>query len=261
MQPLTVSMIQTSTHWHDPAANREMFNNWLNQVPDEADLVLLPEMFTTGFTMDSEAVAESMQGETVAWLTEQAVTRAKALCGSVVIAVDGEYFNRLICAKPDGELVTYDKRHRFRMAGEHEHYQAGDAKIVFEVAGWRVCPMVCYDLRFPVWFRNRGDYDVLLCVANWPAARRAAWTSLLRARAIENQCYIVGVNIVGVDGNSVRYAGDSAVFSPEGESLMDARDAKGVFTVTLDGEMLAEHRKQFPAWQDADAFRLLDAQD
>ena len=256
MQRLTVSMIQTSTPWHDPAANREMFNNWLNQVPDEADLVLLPEMFTTGFTMDSEAVAESMQGETVAWLTEQAVTRAKALCGSVVIAVDGEYFNRLICAKPDGELVTYDKRHRFRMAGEHEHYQAGDAKIVFEVAGWRVCPMVCYDLRFPVWFRNTGDYDAIICVANWPAVRQQAWNTLLQARAIENQVYVAAVNIVGRDGNGVNYSGGTAVYSPDGEMMAEHFDSEQIVTCVLDPEPMARLREQFPVWQDADNFSL-----
>lgn len=256
MQPLTVSMIQTSTHWHDPAANREMFSNWLNQVPDEADLVLLPEMFSTGFTMESAAVAETMQGETVAWLTEQAVSRDQALCGSVVIAVDGEYFNRLICAKPDGELVTYDKRHRFRMAGEHEHYQAGGEKVVFEIAGWRICPMVCYDLRFPVWFRNTGDYDAIICVANWPAARQHAWNTLLQARAIENQVYVAAVNIVGRDGNGVNYSGGTAVYSPDGEMMAEHFDSEQIVTCALDPEPMTTLREQFPVWQDADNFSL-----
>lgn len=256
MQPLTVSMIQTSTHWHDAAANREMFNNWLDQVPHQADLVLLPEMFSTGFTMDSAAVAESMRGETVTWLTEQAVARAKALCGSVVIAAEGEYFNRLICAMPNGELVTYDKRHRFRMAGEHEHYQAGGEKVVFEIAGWRICPMVCYDLRFPVWFRNTGDYDALICVANWPAVRQHAWNTLLRARAIENQAYVAAVNIVGRDGADVDYRGGTAVYSPEGETMAELFDSEQIVTCVLDPEPMVRLREQFPVWQDADNFSL-----
>jgi omega-amidase len=260
MQPLTLSFVQSETRWHDPAANRRQFANWFDAVPDDSQVIVLPEMFSTGFTMSAVQFAESMSGPTVAWLQAQARTRAKVICGSLVVEEAGRYFNRFVWVTPDG-IICYDKRHRFRLVGEHESFSAGTQRVVVPYGDWRICPMICYDLRFPVWFRNRGDYDVLLCVANWPAPRRAAWISLLRARAIENQCYIVGVNIVGVDGNSVSYAGDSAVFSPEGESLMDARDAKGVFTVTLDGEMLAEHRNQFPAWQDADAFRLLDAQD
>ena len=256
MQPLTVSVIQASTHWHEPAANREMFSRLLAQVPAETDLVLLPEMFSTGFTMDSVAVAETMQGETVAWLQAQAATLDKVLCGSVVISAGGEYFNRFICAKPGGGLVCYDKRHRFRMAGEHEHYQAGGKKIVFDVAGWRICPMVCYDLRFPVWFRNNGEYDALICVANWPAARQQAWNTLLRARAIENQVYVAAVNIVGKDGNRVRYGGGSAGYGPDGEVLMEVFDTEQIATCTLDPEPLAALRDQFPVWQDADNFIL-----
>jgi omega-amidase len=256
MPALTVSLIQSSTHWHDPGANREMFDRWLNEVPAETDLVLLPEMFSTGFTMDSATVAEPMQGETVTWLRDQAVTRAKALCGSVVIAEGGEYFNRFICAMPDGELVTYDKRHRFRMAGEHEHYQAGGEKIVMHIAGWRICPMICYDLRFPVWFRNNGDYDAIVCVANWPAARQQAWNTLLRARAIENQAYVAAVNIVGSDGNGIRYGGGSAVYGPDGEVMVEQFDCEQIVTSVLDHAPLATLRKQFPVWQDADKFGL-----
>lgn len=257
MQPLTLSFIQSETRWQDAQANRDQFAHWLDAVPDDSQVVVLPEMFSTGFTMSAAQVAESMTGPTVGWLEAQARARAKVICGSLAIEENGCFFNRFVWAAASG-TASYDKRHRFRLVGEHESYSAGQRRLVVRHGDWRICPMICYDLRFPVWFRNRGDYDVLLCVANWPAARRAAWSSLLRARAIENQCYVVGVNIVGTDGNAVSYCGDSAAYSPVGDTLIEARDAKGAFTVTLDGEALVEHREKFPAWQDADAFRLLD---
>lgn len=256
MRALTISLIQTATHWHDPAANREMFEGLLAEVPGETNLVLLPEMFSTGFTMDSVEVAESMQGETVGWLRAQAERLDKALCGSVVIEEAGAYFNRFLCAMPDGALICYDKRHRFRMAGEHEHYQAGGEKVVFEVNGWRICPMVCYDLRFPVWFRNKGEYDALVCVANWPAPRRQAWQTLLRARAIENQVYVAAVNIVGRDGNGVEYAGGSAVYGPAGDTIIEVFDTQQIVTRVLNPETLMTLREEFPVWQDADGFKL-----
>lgn len=256
MQPLTLSLLQTHTHWHDPAANRALFDALLDEVPAATRLVLLPEMFSTGFTMASGEVAETMAGETLSWLKQQAKRRNKVLCGSLVIEQDGAFYNRFVAAFPDGELTQYDKRHRFRMAGEHQHYSAGGEKIVFEVDGWRVCPMVCYDLRFPVWFRNTGDYDLLVCVANWPAARQQAWNTLLRARAIENQVYAAGVNIVGTDGNGVTYTGGSAVYAPDGDVLVEAQDAAQLVTHTLDASRLANLRENFPVWQDADEFQL-----
>ena len=183
---------------------------------------------------------------TVAWLRQQALSRGVALCGSAVIAARGNHYNRFLWVSAD-TLITYDKRHLFRMAGEHEHFAAGTRRVVIEHAGWRVLPAVCYDLRFPVWLRNRHDYDVLLCVANWPAARQAAWRTLLQARALENQCYVVGVNIIGNDGNSVEYAGGSVAFSPEGHCLLDAQDAATV--------ALRRHRGQRPG--DADTFDII----
>ncbi|MDH3643913.1 MAG: amidohydrolase [Gammaproteobacteria bacterium] len=258
MQPLTVSIIQTETRWHSPADNRALFERWFAQLPEDAQVVVLPEMFSTGFTMSSAEVAEPMDGPTVRWLQEQAAELGKVICGSLVIAEGGRYYNRFCWVDPAGNVATYDKRHRFRMANEHGHYSAGSQRCIIGVADWRVCPMICYDLRFPVWFRNRSDYDVLLCVANWPAARQHAWNSLLRARAIENQCYAVGLNIVGVDGNEVAYTGGSAVYSPEGHSLLEAGEASGVFTASLDGDALEDYRSRFPAWQDADAFSLDD---
>ena len=261
MQPLTISLIQTSTVWHDAAANRRRFEGWLDLVPDDADLVVLPEMFSTGFTMAAEAVGERMDGETLVWLRQQAADRGKTLCGSLVIAADGRCYNRFVWMPPDGQLQTYDKRHRFRMAGEHEHYACGEARLIVACGGWRILPAVCYDLRFPVWLRNRSldgalEYDLLLCVANWPAARREAWLTLLRARAIENLSVAVGVNIVGTDGNGVVYSGDSVVFDPAGQQLLYAGDGAGVFTTTLNGRSVQAWRADFPAWQDADQFEL-----
>ena len=256
MRPLTVSLIQSPTHWHAPEDNRALFERWFAQVPEDAQVLVLPEMFSTGFTMSSEQLAESMGGATMGWLREQAAATGKIICGSLVIEESGRYYNRFVWVTPQGDVTSYDKRHLFRMADEHQHYSAGDQRCIIEFDGWNVCPTVCYDLRFPVWLRNCDDYHVLLCVANWPAARQLAWNSLLRARAIENQCYVVGLNIVGEDGNSVKYSGGSAIYSPEGNTLMDAGETTGVFTTSLDGNVLLDYRRRFPAWQDADPFTL-----
>ncbi len=258
MQPLTLSLVQTHTHWHDPVANRNMFDRWFSEVPESADIVVLPEMFSTGFTMHSDDVAEPMSGPTVEWLRSTAGALKKVVCGSVVIKEDGSHYNRFLWVTPDGEVGVYDKRHRFRMAGEHDHFSAGCERLIVTVGGWKICPMVCYDLRFPVWCRNRNDYDVLLCVANWPAARLEAWSALLRARAIENLSYSLGVNILGEDGNSVIYRGGTVAYTPEGEILIQADDQAGIFTVELDKEYLDRYRAAFPAWQDADAYDLAD---
>jgi predicted amidohydrolase len=260
VQSLTLSLIQTATLWHDPAANRAMFDAYLAQVPAGAQLVVLPEMFSTGFTMASAAVAEPMSGPTVAWMCSRATASGKVLCGSVVIEENGTCYNRFLWVAPEGQITSYDKRHRFRMAGEHEHYGAGQRRCVVTLGAWRILPLVCYDLRFPVWLRNRGDYDLLLAVANWPALRQTAWNALLRARAIENLAYAAGVNVVGTDGNGVHYTGGSAVYDSEGRVLSEAGSDAGVFTVTLNRTALEAHRQQFPAWQDADAFELAPVQ-
>ncbi len=256
MQSLTLSLVQTATHWHDPAANRALFDDWLAEVADDASVVVLPEMFSTGFTMASETVAEPMSGPTVGWMRRTAAALSKVVCGSVVVAEGGRCYNRFLWVTAGGEITAYDKRHRFRMAGEHEHYAAGRERRVVELNGWRILPLVCYDLRFPVWLRNRGDYDLLLAVANWPAPRQGAWNALLRARAIENLAYAAGVNIVGTDGNGVSYTGGSAVYDPQGTPLLEAGSDAGLLTVTLDREALEDYRIRFPAWQDADEFEL-----
>lgn len=258
MSPVTLSFIQTSTVWHDPAANRARFAGYLAQVPAGSRLVLLPEMFSTGFTMSPESVGEPMDGPTVRWLRDQARELGKTLGGSVVIAEGDRFFNRFLWATPQGDVTYYDKRHRFRMAGEHQHYAAGSGRPVWPLGALRVRPLVCYDLRFPVWLRRRDDYDLMACVANWPAARLDAWRTLLKARAIENQSYVVGVNILGRDGAGVDYAGGSVVFGPDGACLLDAGDRDGVFTLDLDVNHLTQYRAGFPAWQDADTFNIVD---
>ena len=231
----------------------------IDTIDQEVDLVVLPEMFSTGFTMSSGDVAETMAGETVTWMRDQAIQRALAIVGSVVIE-DGQYFNRLVWMPPDGRATTYDKRHLFRMAGEHEHYTAGRERVVVTIGSWRVCVSVCYDLRFPVWLRCRNDYDLLLCVANWPAARQTAWNTLLRARAVENQCYVAAVNRVGTDGNGVEYRGGSTVYDWNGTALAalaEGADNPAVLYASLDLDAVRAYRQDFPAWRDADEFRVV----
>lgn len=258
MQPLTVDLVQTATHWHDPAANRAHFDRCFDELSPHSELVVLPEMFSTGFTMASASVAEPMDGPTVAWLRGAAARLGRTVCGSLVIVEAGRHFNRFLWVAPDGATGIYDKRHRFRMAGEHEHYAAGTERVVFQLGPWRILPLVCYDLRFPVWLRNRDglDYDLMLAVANWPAPRQTAWNTLLRARAIENLAYAAGVNIVGTDGNGVHYGGGSAAYDFQGRVLAEADDQPAVLTVTFDGAALTAHRRDFPAWQDADRFEI-----
>jgi len=256
VQALTLSLFQCATHWHDPAANRALFDGLFDGVSRESDVLVLPEMFSTGFTMASREVAEPMDGPTVGWMRERAAQRAQILCGSVVIEEKGAYYNRFIWARPDGSITHYDKRHLFRMADEHQHYREGQARPVLALDGWRILPLVCYDLRFPVWLRNVDAYDVLLCVANWPAARRIAWQTLLKARAIENLSYSVGVNRTGVDGNQISYAGDSCAYDFLGNALVELGDEAQVATLSLDPVALRDHRDAFPAWRDADQFEI-----
>ncbi len=253
---LQLALIQTSLVWQDAAANRDHFARLLEQARG-ANLIVLPEMFSTGFSMDSAALAEPEDGPTSQWLRQQAQDLGAVVCGSLIIqAADGSYRNRLLWARPDGSLAHYDKRHLFRMAGEHKHYSAGEQQVVLEVKGWRVRPLICYDLRFPVWSRDAGGTDLLLYTANWPAARRHHWNRLLPARAIENLCYVAAVNRVGEDGKGHAYSGDSQVLDFQGESLLAAQDVDGVFRVRLSAAELAAYRQRFPAHLDADSFSL-----
>ena len=256
MSPLTLALIQSATRWHDPAGNCDDYEAKLSGIGGSCDIVVLPEMFSTGFTMESRTFAESMDGTTVDWMKAQAQRLDAVVCGSVIIEDDG-YFNRLIWARPDGALHFYDKRHLFRMAGEHQHFDAGTNRIIVSYRGWRLCLSVCYDLRFPVWLRNRRDYDALLCVANWPEPRALAWQTLLRARAIENQAFAVGVNVVGTDGNGLSYAGDTSVYAPDGQTIAAAGQTEGVVTATLMPSVLTAMRQAFPVALDADSFVLV----
>lgn len=263
MDDLRVSLVQGDTRWHDPAGNRDYYAGLLAPLAGQADLVLLPETFTSGFSNEALASAETMDGPTVAWLREQAARLGAVVSGSVQLRVGEGVFNRMLWATPGGELRWYDKRHLFRMAREHERYAAGKEAITVELKGWRIRPLVCYDLRFPVFIRNRFeggrfDYDLLLFVANWPAARRHAWRTLLRARAIENLAYVAGVNRVGTDGNGIAYSGDSVALDFLGMPLVELDAQPQVATTVLSGAKLAEHRERFPAQLDADRFTLLD---
>jgi predicted amidohydrolase len=259
MQDLRVSLVQADLAWLDAAANRARLAERIQALAGAADLIVLPEMFTTGFTMEPERWAEPASGPTVDWLRQLAKETNAAITGSVATRDGALYYNRLLWVTPDQVVRSYDKRHLFRMAREHEHYTSGTDRIIVDLNGWRICPLVCYDLRFPVWSRNgSGDrgYDLLIYVANWPERRRYAWQSLLRARAIENLCYCVGVNRVGVDGVNIAYSGDSVALDYLGQSLTDPSEGPFVQTVQLSYHALSDFRQRFPAHLDADAFDL-----
>lgn len=263
MKSLRISLVQGMTRWHDAAANRDYYGALARPLVGKTDLVVLPETFLSGFTNETLGNAETMDGEGLRWLRTLAAEVGAVVTGSLVVREGDRCVNRLVWMRPDGTHAQYDKRHLFRMAGEHERYAGGDERLVVEIAGWRICPMVCYDVRFPVWSRNRYDrvaqrfdYDALVYVANWPSARRGPWRTLLRARAIENWCYCVGVNRVGIDGNELHYAGDSVVADFTGEPLVELGAQEQVVTVQLDPAALAAHRERFPAWMDADDFAI-----
>ena len=261
MSDLTVSFIQTALHWHDAAANRAAFDQFLAQQTIPADIIVLPEMFTTGFSMEAATQAETMKGETVAWMRKRAADHDAVVTGSVIIEEDGHFYNRLLWVRPDGSLSCYDKRHLFTLASEQHTYTPGQERLVEDWRGWRICPLVCYDLRFPVWSRNQptAPYDLLLYVANWPAVRRTAWRTLLRARAIENVACALGVNRIGEDAKGHTYSGDSALIDAKGSYLAEAHDHDGIFTHTLKRAELDDFRSKFTALNDGDGFELLGA--
>jgi omega-amidase len=274
MAALTFTLIQTSLHWEDKKANLQMLEEKIRSIQEKTQVVVLPEMFSTGFSMKPEELAETMAGETVAWMKEIAAGRKIILTGSIIIEEEGRYFNRAIWMLPNGQCGCYNKRHLFAFAGEDKHYTGGTQRFVASANGMKVCLMVCYDLRFPVWSRQQAparplpgagealpsgafEYDVLVYVANWPERRSHAWKTLLQARAIENQCYVIGVNRVGNDGNGVYHSGDSMVVSPMGDVLYHKAHEEDVFTVALKKEELDKVRRKFPFWRDADDFRIL----
>lgn len=260
MQDLKVTLIQTPLHWQDKQANISMLEEKIWEIEEETDLIVLPEMFNTGFSMEAEKMAEPMNLHTFKWMRQMASQKKAVVTGSYIVNENGKYFNRLIWMQPDGAYFTYDKRHLFRMANEDEHYSPGQKDLIVELKGWKIKPLVCYDLRFPVWCRNKSndqnelEYDLTLFVANWPAVRVNAWDTLLQARAIENVSYCLGVNRIGDDGNGIPHNGHSAIYGPKGNALYFADDREEIKTVSLSGEELVRFREKFPAQLDADRF-------
>jgi len=241
-------------------------------VKEKTEIVVLPEMFSTGFVMKPETLAETMDGDTVTWMKKMAAEKKIILTGSIIIEENGHYYNRLVWMLPNGQYGIYDKRHRFAFAGENNHYTAGTKRLIASVKGWKINLQVCYDLRFPVWARqapiqpphkgeeladSQPEYDVLIYVANWPERRNTAWKTLLQARAIENQCYVVGVNRLGNDGNSIYHSGDSMIIDPLGEILYHKKDEEDIFTIILDKDHLQSIREKFPFWRDRDNFTII----
>lgn len=256
---MKVCLVQADLKWQDVDANLQLFDEIVDQNAATTDLIVLPEMFTTGFSMSPKSLAEGMDGKAVRWITQKAKTVNVAILGSVIIRENGDFYNRLLFALPDGGLQIYDKRHLFRMGNEHNHYSGGSDRLVVSYKGWRICPLICYDLRFPVWSRNQNEYDLLIYIASWPAVRSFPWRTLLVARAIENQCYVVGVNRVGVDGTGLKYSGDSAAIDSRGEYLTGlAPNQVGVATATLSMVELLDFRAKFPVMLDGDKFHITE---
>lgn len=254
---LNTALIQADLKWEDAQANRSYFTKEIEALSEEVELIILPEMFTTGFSMNAENLAEENDGLSFKWMREMAKLKDAAVTGSLIISEGGNYYNRLFFVFPNGEYKTYDKRHTFTLAKEDKTYTAGKKRLIVEFRGWRICPLVCYDLRFPVWARNTENYDLLIYVANWPSKRVAAWDALLKARAIENMSYCIGVNRTGIDGGGYEYTGHSAVYDCLGENLTgENRELPFVLQVNLDKQHLEETRDQLKFLQDRDDFIL-----
>jgi len=261
MSTLAISTIQTSLLWEEKSANLHMLEQKIASIEEKTEIVVLPEMFSTGFSMNPSLLAEKMDGETIQWMQRVSRENGIILTGSVIIEEEGKFYNRLIWMLPNGQYGHYDKRHLFAYAGEDEKYSGGNKRLIASVKGWKINLQVCYDLRFPVWSRQQikedgAEYDLLIYVANWPERRSHAWKTLLCARAIENQCYVIGVNRVGRDGNNIYHSGNSLVIDPLGQVLYHMADEEDVFTITLQKEKLEEVREKFPFWKDADSFNI-----
>ena len=261
MSHLSFTLIQTQLHWEDKAANLQMLEQKIKELKHPTHIVILPEMFSTGFSMKPALLAEEMTGATVEWMKQISAQHKIILTGSVIIKEEGKFYNRLIWMLPNGQFAYYDKRHLFAFAGEDEHYSPGHKRFIASVNGWKINVQVCYDLRFPVWARQAREdgpeYDVLIYVANWPERRQHAWRSLLIARAIENQCYVIGVNRVGNDGNNIYHSGDSMVVDAMGEVLYEKQHEEDAHTITLSKEKLEEIRNKLPFLKDADDFNII----
>lgn len=254
---LTIALIQTNLVWQNVEANLLEFESKFFELEKSTDVAVLPEMFTTGFSMTPDKYADKWPGKTLQWMLHHSKLYDIAICGSIMVEIDSKFYNRFIWTQPDGQMFVYDKRHLFRMGGEHNVYAAGEEKIQIEFRGWKIAPFVCYDLRFPVWSRNLVQYDLALYVANWPAARAMVWRKLLMARAIENQCFVVGVNRVGIDGNGLYYTGNSMMIDARGDIMAEcAADVIETRTVILNKTVLEVFREKFPVFLDADDFNI-----
>ena len=253
---MQVLLIQAPLVWEKPKLNRNYFEECISAISEKVDLIVLPEMFTTGFTMNPSAVAETMQGETVVWIQSLAKAKNCAITGSIVIEENGNFYNRMLFVFPSGEIQHYDKRHLFTLAGEEKVYIAGTQKLIVEYLGWKICPLVCYDLRFPVFSRNVEEYDLLIYVASWPKVRTSAWDALLKARAIENVSYVVGVNRIGEDASGHNYVGHSQVVDCLGEYVVEPHESEAIFIATLDKSKLREIRQKFAFLNDKDTFEI-----
>lgn len=259
MSTLTITGIQTGLNWEDPAANRRMFEEKINSITSKTEVIILPEMFSTGFSMKPKELAETMSGETVAWMQKIATEKKAIIAGSLIIKENENYYNRLVWMLPNGHYGIYDKRHLFGYAGEDSEFTAGEKRLIASVKGWKINLLVCYDLRFPAWSRQQSqddgpEYDLLIYVANWPERRNHAWKTLLQARAIENQSYVAGINRVGHDGNNNYHSGDSMVVDPMGDVLYTKTHDEDIFTITLHKDKLDEVRAKLPFWKDGDHF-------
>ena len=258
MQDLKVSIIQAPILWERKEQNLTLFTQKINAINEETDVIVLPEMFTTGFSMKPSQFAEETESETLNRMRSWANDKNCAITGSIIVKENNSYFNRLIWVRPDGTYETYDKRHLFRFAGEHQQYRAGSEKLIVDLKGWKICPLICFDLRFPVWSRNLNqEYDCLIYVANWPAVRSSAWSTLLQARAHENQCYVIGVNRIGNDGNEIPHSGNSSIINPKGDLLSTIQaNEQRTETIKLSWGNLDSYRKKFPVSKDADNFKI-----
>ncbi len=254
MQDLVIAYLQYDIQWHDWEANTSIIQRHLDSLNRDIDLLILPETFSSGFTMQPNPVAQRMNGPVVQWMSKTASDRDHVVIGSVIIEEDGAFFNRLICAHRDGTTNHYDKRHLFTYAGESDQFTSGNHRLQFKIRDWTICPLICYDLRFPVWSRNTHDYDVLVYVANWPAPRIGAWQALLKARAIENQAYVLGVNRTGKDNNDYQYPGSSEVFDMTGTSLYKSNSEDEMAVVVLNKSDLDNYRSQYNFLADRDSY-------
>ena len=254
---LCIVGIQADLFWENPKKNLTFFEEKINSLPENVDLIVLPEMFTTGFTMNPEKVAEKMDGISVSWMLKIAAEKQIAITGSLVISDGANYYNRLIFVHPSGKIETYNKRHSFTLAGEHKVYTSGKEKLIVTYKGWRICPLICYDLRFPVWARNTENYDLLIFMANWPITRIKAWETLLKARAIENMSYVVGVNRTGKDANNYEYSGNSLAIDYLGEELSSlAKNEVGIISVIINKKNQAKVREALGFLNDMDSFHI-----